>query len=180
MRNLVAGGCCSFTLIWERFASVSFNSKATSDQCEGLKSTWSVEHCLVAFLNRVLDCLMCVVTWWKWSAVYFLLHWSVLIKTWPFYTFILSGRCLCYTCFSSNIYFSLLYILFQPGLVIITQLLSCGFLQVGNVALYIFGFDWKPRKIWLLDKVSFLADRNIQYTALHSCPVIRCILLSFR
>lgn len=45
--------------------------------------------------------------------------------------------------FPSNIYFSLLYILFQPGLVIITQLLSCGFLQVGNVALYIFGFDLK-------------------------------------
>lgn len=120
----------------------------------------SLEHCLVAFLKRDLHCLMCFVTWWKWGAVYFLLYWSA---NQNFYTLILTGHC---SCFSSNIYFSLLLYLFQPGLIIITQLLSCGFLQVGNVALYIFGLTENLGNVDIRQSVFRLIENAI-FSTLH-------------
>lgn len=59
--------CCWWMLLVHTDLRAVLIVRSTSDQCEGVNSTWSVEHCLVAFLNRVLDCLTCVVTWWKCS-----------------------------------------------------------------------------------------------------------------
>lgn len=123
---------------------------------------------------------MCFVTRWKGNAVYFLPYWSVNqnLTLSLFRTHILSP----YT-FSLYAYFSLLsirvYIFFYPGLVVITHLLSCGFLQVGKCSTIYF---WFWLKTWIFDKVSFLAERecNILYTALNPRLAICLYSLSFQ
>ncbi len=100
---------------------------------------------------------------------------EVLIKTWPFYTLLLTAHCSCFS-ISDSIFFTFIFVSARIDYnypVIIMWVSS------GRKCSTIYFWFWL--KMWILDKVSFLADWecSIQYTAFHSCPIIHCISSEF-